>query len=92
MFFLILVLVMPTSSLAFRLHGNVTIETEEDVKHEEFAKKKFAVLGILLFGVAIGLVINFVNLHTDFQDLKDFFHGYQVSKSVRKGQRYRSMS
>ena len=31
---------------------------------------------VLVFGIVIGLVVNFVNLHTDFQDCHDFYRGY----------------
>ena len=37
---------------------------------------------IALVGVVVGVVINFVNLHTDFQDLKDFHHGYLGRKML----------
>ena len=33
-------------------------------------------LFIALVGIVVGVGINFANLHTDFQDLRDFHRGY----------------
>lgn len=48
------------------------------------SKKTLSVLVVVLAGIIIGLVINFVNLHTDFQDLQDFHRGYMGRKLLIK--------
>ena len=63
-----------------------TTELKEEVANSKWwlrwweslavSKKALAVLIVVFAGVVIGCVINFVNLHTDFQDLQDFHRGY----------------
>lgn len=49
---------------------------EDDPDLDRVSKKTLAVLVLLMAGVLVGVIINFVNLHTDFQDLQDFYRGY----------------
>ncbi|XP_059095683.1 uncharacterized protein LOC131890364 [Tigriopus californicus] len=49
---------------------------EDDPDLDRISKKTLAVLVLLMAGVLVGVIINFVNLHTDFQDLQDFYRGY----------------
>ena len=45
-----------------------------------FSKKAYAIGFILIACVVIAIIINFINLHSDFQDLKDFHRGYMGRK------------
>ena len=45
-----------------------------------FSKKTYAIGFILIVCVVVAVVINFINLHSDFQDLKDFYRGYMGRK------------
>jgi len=45
-----------------------------------FSKKTYAIGFILIACVAIAISINFINLHSDFQDLKDFHRGFMGRK------------
>ena len=51
----------------------VNLDANED---DDASRQTQAVLFVCLVGLAVGIVINFANLHTDFQDLHDFYRGY----------------
>jgi hypothetical protein len=41
-----------------------------------------AVLVVFLVGLSVCVVLNFANLHSDFQDLHDFYRGYMGRKML----------
>jgi hypothetical protein len=45
-----------------------------------FSKKTIAIGFILIFCVMVAIAINFINLHSDFQDIKEFYRGYMGRK------------
>ena len=51
-----------------------------DLHPPAVSKKTYAICFILIFCVAVAIIINFINLHSDFQDLKDFYRGFMGRK------------
>uniref|UniRef100_A0A0K2TSJ4 Uncharacterized protein n=1 Tax=Lepeophtheirus salmonis TaxID=72036 RepID=A0A0K2TSJ4_LEPSM len=44
------------------------------------SKKTLVILVILSICILIAVCINFINVHSDFEDLKDFYRGYKGRK------------
>ena len=59
-----------------RTNFEVTIALDDLDSEGEYSSQQRAVGLVFVVGIVVGVVINFINLHTDYQDLHDFYRGY----------------
>jgi len=59
-----------------RTNFEVTVNLNDLDDDGEYSSQQRAVGLIFAVGIVIAVVINFINLHADFQDLHDFYRGY----------------